>query len=247
MPANSHLLKDMLIVAVVGMGLVFSESRSGILTAVVGSLIVIGIAYFRTRRRSVIAIGLLFIAIPLTYAVWIGVDPVISRFRFLLLSGSDQEIRLSIWRDTIALIRDSPLLGTGLGTYTWSSRHYQTSGFNQLYDHAHNDYLEFAADIGLPGAVLLFSGLWSLTVKVGRKVRVLAGSVECITAAACTGALASLLIHGLTDFNLQIPANAFVFAWIAGTAAALVRKPTTGEPKPRHRSARLAFHGPRHR
>jgi len=35
----------------------------------------------------------------------------------------------------------------------------------------------------------------------------------------------ALLIHSITDFNLQIPANALIFSWITGTAAALVASP----------------------
>jgi hypothetical protein len=49
---------------------------------------------------------------------------------------------------------------------------------------------------------------------------------ERTLAAGCTGAMAAILIHGVTDFNLQIPENALIFSWIAGTAAALVRKPS---------------------
>jgi hypothetical protein len=45
--------------------------------------------------------------------------------------------------------------------------------------------------------------------------------------------MSAILIHGITDFNLQIPSNAFIFAWIAGTAAALCHPPRRqfrGEP-----------------
>jgi hypothetical protein len=35
-------------------------------------------------------------------------------------------------------------------------------------------------------------------------------------AVACAGALAAILLHSLADFNLYIPANAMLLAWIAG-------------------------------
>ena len=40
-------------------------------------------------------------------------------------------------------------------------------------------------------------------------------------AVACAGALAAILVHSLADFNLYIPANAMLLAWIAGMTAGL--------------------------
>lgn len=96
---------------------------------------------------------------------------------------------------------------------------------NYRYEHAHNDYLEFAADIGVPAALLLFGSLWLLTFKLIRRALILERTDDRILATGCAGAMLALLLHSLTDFNLQIPANAFIFAWIAGTAAGIVRAP----------------------
>ena len=38
-------------------------------------------------------------------------------------------------------------------------------------------------------------------------------------AVACAGALAAILVHSLADFNLYIPANAMLLAWIVGMTA----------------------------
>ena len=46
----------------------------------------------------------------------------------------------------------------------------------------------------------------------------------------------ALLIHSVTDFNLQIPANAMLFAWIAGTATALVTHSNRGAVPVQQRS-----------
>src|SRR5213076_689076 len=37
----------------------------------------------------------------------------------------------------------------------------------------------------------------------------------------CTGAMAAIGLHSVGDFNMHIPANALLLAWIAGMAAAL--------------------------
>ena len=40
-------------------------------------------------------------------------------------------------------------------------------------------------------------------------------------AVACVGALSTIALHSLADFNLYIPANAMLLAWIAGMAVAV--------------------------
>ena len=50
-------------------------------------------------------------------------------------------------------------------------------------------------------------------------------------ATGCAGSLLALLTHEIVDFNLQIPANAFLFSWIAGTVAAMVQKPLEHAPQ----------------
>ena len=225
-PLSSRLLLRIVLLALLCVGLVFSRSRMGILAGLVGMLVVGAIVFLQTRRRSVLLVFLLVFSVPVAYSVWIGVRPVVQRFQVLAEPGALAENRLPVWRDTVALIRDYPLTGTGLGTYRWTNQHYQTSKFYGVYEHAHSDYLEFAAEIGIPAAVLLFGALWALVIRVARRALTLESVREKVLASGCAGAMAAILIHGITDFNLQIPSNAFIFAWIAGTAAALIRKPS---------------------
>ena len=224
-PLTSRRLLDLVLFTTVCIALIFSRSRMGILAATSGILVVGLITIFVRKNKSSLIALLAVLSVPAAYSIWIGVTPVLERFEILLRPGAFEADRLAVWRDTIPLIRDYPLLGTGLGTYRWASLHYQSSMLDRLYEHAHNDYFEFAAEIGIPAALLLFGSLWILVFKVARRTRVLERSRDRILAAGCAGAMATLLIHGLTDFNLQIPANAYVFSWIAGTASALVRKP----------------------
>jgi O-antigen ligase len=221
-PFSSRFLRDLVLAALMLLALIYSRSRMGIVAGIAGVLVVGAIAVLENpRRRTWLSVALILLVAGI-YAWWIGLDPVLRRFGALEQAGALEFDRIPIWRDTLALIRDYPWLGTGLGTYTWSSFHYQTHLLNRRYVHAHNDYLEFAADVGIPLAMLLFASLWILTGMVARKVVHLERTHEKVVAAGCAGAMSALLIHGITDFNLQIPANAYLFSWVAGTAAALV-------------------------
>jgi len=223
-PLSSRLLLRVVLLALLSIALVFSRSRMGILAGFVGMLVVAAIVFLQTRRRSVLLVFLFVFSIPVAYSVWIGVTPVIERFEQLTVQGAFEEDRLPVWRDTARLIGDYPLTGTGLGTYRWANQHYQTSRFFGIYQHAHSDYLEFASEIGVPATVILFGSLWALAIRVARRALTAESVRDKVTSSGCAGAMAAILIHGITDFNLQIPANAFIFAWIAGTGAALIRR-----------------------
>jgi hypothetical protein len=45
-------------------------------------------------------------------------------------------------------------------------------------------------------------------------------------AVACLGALSTIALHSLADFNLYIPANAMLLAWIAGMTMAVELRAT---------------------
>lgn len=85
------------------------------------------------------------------------------------------EIRLGVWRNSIAMIRSAPFLGVGLGNFTVHYPRFARSGgpdrtrIDERVDHAHNDFLEMVAELGLVGAAILAFATVGL-------VRVLLGS-----------------------------------------------------------------------
>ena len=121
-----------------------------------------------------------------------------------------------IWSDTLSLIHANPILGTGLGTFAEAFRPFQTHLVDLHIDHAHNDYLEFASETGAVGFSLLFLPIFYL---LGRMILSFLRDHRRYRSAillGCIGSTLGLLVHSLTDFNLQIPANAIIFAVILG-------------------------------
>lgn len=121
------------------------------------------------------------------------------------------EQRSKAARSAIQIIHEYPWLGTGGGTFHLSFPRYQPPEVQAFYDHAHNDYVEFAGEVGLVGVLLL-----ALLVanSVLHSVRLLLRSHDQMArgmAFACLMGITSLLIHGTVDFNFQNPANAMMF------------------------------------
>ena len=72
--------------------------------------------------------------------------------------------RVAIWKYTIPMIKDYPLLGSGIGSFKYNSLRYQAEFFDQgdnraLYPHGlaektHNEYLQLAAELGIIGLII---------------------------------------------------------------------------------------------
>lgn len=232
--AAGGIFLQLFLLAVMLTGLAFSRSRVVILIPVLAIPLAAVLATWPPRRAAAI-ICLLLLALPVGYVFWIGADPILARVH-------DSFGRTPIWADTIRLIKDFPLVGTGAGSYGHASVHYQSAAPGLRYEHAHNDFLESAADLGVPAALLLFGALLVLTGRIA--AHAIRGSDRDRRALAigCATAMSCLLVHGLFDFNLQIPANALIFAWISGTAAALAGQgATVHQLQPRGRPARVTI------
>jgi len=211
--------------------IIFSRSRGGILAAVF-SIVFIGLLAQVKVRQKVWMLGIfLFLVCVVGYGLWIGLDPVLARFEQTREPGYLQlEGRMATWKDALPLVRDYPVVGTGLGTFALGFRRYQTGLVSFFVDHAHNDYLEFAADTGLLGAALLLLPILYLLAKMIASFFNDTRRYRRAVTLGCIGSTLALLIHSVTDFNLQIPANALIFAVVLGIgykAACLERREET--------------------
>ena len=86
------------------------------------------------------------------WAIWIGLDAVISRF---FTSTDDFKFRWAMWVSTFQIWKDFPLLGSGLGTFVYIFPMYRTLHIEGLATHAENDILQLASEAGLIGLGLL--------------------------------------------------------------------------------------------
>jgi O-antigen ligase len=159
----------------------------------------------------------MFIVLSIGLAVWIGPGPIVSRFQDV---GNEYSLggpsRMSIWRDALPLIQHHPWLGTGLGTFPMAYTSGQTAFLAQFVNHAHNDYLELAADFGIPTAFILFATIFLILARAVRTFLLSGRDFERVIALGCVGSIVAILLHSFADFNLYIPANALLFSAILG-------------------------------
>ena len=71
---------------------------------------------------------------------------------------TSSEMRWAIWESTIAMIEDHPFFGIGWGAFwmVYPSYDFYLQGADVKLVHAHNVYLNYAAEIGIAGALAFF-------------------------------------------------------------------------------------------
>ena len=200
------------LILIMSSALILSGSRIGICSFII---VIILISIMISKRLSTKRILLIILPICLM-TLWMGLNPVIKHFSQTSEDLKAEDRRIPIWKDTFNLIEDFPVLGTGLGTYEYAFPKYKTIKAQKLYDHAHNDYLEVMSDTGFTGFIIVIAGAaYYLFIVVRMWFRRKNSFVRGITA-GCLGGIAYILLHSLTDFNLQIPANALHLTIITG-------------------------------
>ena len=201
---------------IMGVSLFFSLSRGGITSFFAGmSLFALLMLQRNSESRKVWLIAF-FITVVLSYVVYLGLDPIIERFYKTDVSGEE---RLVVWSSTWNAIKDFWLTGSGLGSFLNIFHLYSPlSVQGGIYDHAHNDYLEFFLESGLFGTLFLltFVSLMIYTVAT----HPLQGRDSLLRAAALSSVF-TMAVHSFFDFNLHILSNLLIFACVLGMVAGL--------------------------
>ena len=210
--------------------LVLSRSRMGNMAFFAALLVTGAIALFLSRKatRSMVLLIASLIAIDVfVIGAYFGSQRLMERIGETSLVLEDRD-ELAVY--AIRMWREFPVFGAGMGSFSSVFPRYSAEGTPAAYTHAHNDYLEFAAEAGLVGlaplavAVVLSFGA-ALRAQYRRRDPVMRG----VSFAAMMGILA-LMIHSATDFNLQIPAIALTFMQVLSFAwASLYCGATEGE------------------
>ena len=208
-------------VACTGLGIVLSLSRGAWLGLLL-ALALMALAWSpRTRRLvaptvlTLLLVGLLGILGALPPALATRVTSVTSNFGIFDARGVEPTTenfavveRMAHWQAGWEMFLDAPLHGVGPGNYPAVYDRYSLPGWREALGHAHNYYLNMAAEAGLPGLLALLLVLWlafrellrSLTTDDRRSSfgRALAVGLLGSLAVFCTHNLFdNLLVHGV--------------------------------------------------
>jgi O-antigen ligase len=215
MPDSPKLVWILVWLAIMGLGVFASASRTGI----VAMFLCIGfmmVAVWLAEGKKHAAAPVLSVALAIAgLGLYAGIDAVLERYAELAQPGHLETSRLSIWRDAWPMIWETPWFGKGLGSFQWTFRAYETLEPDIPAVYAHNDYLQIVAETGIAGLCLV---IWAFAACWRTAKRNLLNPDPMVRGIglALIGALSAAAIQEITDFSLYIPGIAALFFLLIG-------------------------------
>ncbi len=160
---------------------------------------------------------------------------------------SNNITRIKTWESTLKMIKDAPLLGVGLGNYAivyppyrqWEEKEMET----RIRWYAHNDYLQIAAEAGVPALLCFLLFLSALFGKVISFIKSIPTekAEERMMIIGLSGSVIATLTHAFFSFNLYQPFSA-PFFWFACGSLLLLTEPDAFKREERlSRKKKLSF------
>ncbi|MGI8435953.1 MAG: O-antigen ligase family protein, partial [Chthoniobacterales bacterium] len=221
-------------VGVCYVGQILTGSRGGYLSAV-ASLAVFGLLSFLILRRTggrqawaLLGAGGLAVVILGAAAAF-----YVSRSDFLKdraqTTFDTRNMRVELWKSALQQWKLQPIIGTGSATYLYYGRLLRSPEVQLDPVYTHNDYLQLLAEYGLVAVAGLLAFLFAHAraglrnfSRLGPR-RVAASHLLPSNALALNvgslSAVGSYLVHSIFDFNLHIPANVLLLAFVFGILA----------------------------
>ena len=220
---NSSWLERLLypmIFVVAFVALLLTQSRGALLALFAALLVVL---VLRSRWFwSLPVLGLMTVAAA--YKILGPADLNLQVVDLISIEGFSQ--RADIWQRTLFMIQDFPLTGVGLGHFSDAFRIFYPMSLDptSLMPHAHNIYLQVAADLGIPGLVMWLGVLLAALAAawhVYRAGKRLQQPMISAIGAGLLGCQLAIIFHGLFDSVLwgQIRIAPLVW-WLWGLSMA---------------------------
>ena len=202
----------LLLLLVLAVGLIFTGSRGGMISLLMGFALMALLVWSKNWRRGHIVIMFAFIGATLLYSLFLGSKPALDNF-----ADFDHDIRYQAFNGALKLFMQFPIFGSGIGTFGDLFYQYQPASLKDFYFlHTHSDWLQLLAETGLSGFLLVVTGcvvFFSVLIRQwGRRQQGFARGL----ALGGIAALSAGVFHALIEFPFHIPAISLVFASIAG-------------------------------
>ncbi|MBI5305147.1 MAG: O-antigen ligase family protein [Chloroflexi bacterium] len=196
--------------------LALTQSRGGMLGTAVGLL---AIAIWRERRFAwLIVAGAL--ALGVLFALGYG-DALLAFILRMDAGAGTFASRLEVWSRGVMMVQDFPYTGIGIGTYNDLAHAlypFFIAAPDEVVAHAHNNFLQVAVDLGIPGLIAYTALMTLFVILAWRAYRALPEARALIV-----GVSAGMLAHqvfGLTDaFMLGTKPGVLMWIFLALVAA----------------------------
>ena len=230
---RSRALPYALAAGVGGVGVVLTLSRGGIAFFVFGQAL---LALLLLRRRhegtgrampvwARSAAALLGLLAVLAVGAYSAADRLWTEARTADSVEKLRHSKVTLWPMMAEAASAFPVLGMGRGAFEAAFPRYQSAPNPNTLTHPENAVLQAAAELGVPGLLLLAVAAWGFARLLRRE------GLDALELAALAG-VAALALHDLFDFSLELPACAVAALVVLGAVARPRERGRTTPAKP---------------
>jgi O-antigen ligase len=192
-------------------GLLLSFSRAGIAVGIAALMLTVLSAGGMGRKARLAIVALLIVSAAVPLGV-LGTERLAERYSDSLTDLAAPGGRLMVWGDTLSMAAAFPVTGTGFGTFSTAYPLFRSPEVRLFFRHAHNDGIQWIAESGILGTLLLAV----IAVPLFFRLSSALGGGHGTLAVGIAAGLLGLVVHTLIDFQFRIPSNAALGAALAG-------------------------------
>lgn len=242
MPARALMFAGVFI----AMAVIFSGSRMSMILLAAFTVLVLGVLVWRRRKPGPIREHPEFLPFAFVLGGVLGLAVILPqagklRERFAAVITRPAEFlhdRVLVRQATFEMFGDRWLFGWGAGGYRhafplyaqkYPEIHLNGTGGRKYWEHAHNDWLEFPAELGVVGMLPLLALLAAGARELQRR-KFRHNPVSFCAVLGCV----LLLVHGSVDFVFQNPAVLFTWSvlFIGAARWSALDRPGFGQAMP---------------
>jgi exopolysaccharide production protein ExoQ len=204
------------------LGITLTASRAGIAlipTAIIGQLMILH-RHFRINRRTIIRAVLALIA--MVGLLWLLLHNNLAIARVLVRFDFTGEFRPEIWKDAAVALQNYWPAGAGMGTFipVFMAAERLEVIDPMVANRAHNDFLEFAIEGGLP-ALLIMLAVCVMLCRAGYRAWHQASPAAQALARFAVATLVIIALHSSVDY----PLRSMALSCLAAVAVGLLLPP----------------------
>jgi tetratricopeptide (TPR) repeat protein len=202
-----YVLATCFLLAIVG--LLLTGTRTALLGSGVSIVLFVVISFGKASRKRYL------------WSVSTTAFLAVAGFFFSMEVSEQLKIRKHWWQNTLEMVRDHPLLGTGVGSFNIYYPAYRIRSTDialgmdsplstdSVLEHTHNEFLEIFSDLGILGVLIFLGILFAFTYNYYVKWN---PEKKYLFAGNCCS-LVGILIYSLYSQNLRF-VNVAMFFWL---------------------------------
>jgi O-antigen ligase len=198
------------------------------------SIVVAALVFLRNKRLWIALAGML--AVSFTAAYVSGLAAIRSRIADLIVNWQTEE-RITVWTDTLRMLRDNSfmdwLLGHGIGSFRYYFPDYETIGARgvlESWNFPHNFFFQIIFENGIIGLMMILVGIALLMMGLWRAHRLLEDKIDRYLLVTIFILFWINFIHGALTLSFYHKYFIYPLSMVIGISLILFEK--TGQNRP---------------